>query len=143
MPMGFKFDESEIMDQMIVEVGSIIEELANEIAEMMKELLIKEGHVYTGRLAETIKVVDGDTPMEYFIGADAPYTLMVEFGTFGRSVPFEIIAEWVENKIGLTGKERDDVAWAIVKKINNKGIKGVRFAYRAADRVARKWGGSQ
>lgn len=143
MTIGFKFFEDEIMNDMIIAVGSTIEQLAHEIADEIVNLLQAEGHVYTGQLAKTVSVVAEGDPMEFVVGTEAPYALWVEHGTFGRSVPFQVIADWVEAKFGYIGKERDDVAWAIVKKINNKGIKGIRFTYRATDKVARKWGGSQ
>lgn len=143
MTMGFKFDQDDLVNQMIIAVGNTIEELAYEIAAEIVAILEAEGHVYTGKLAKTVSVVADGDPMEFVVGTEAPYALYVEWGTRPRSVPFEVIAEWVETKFGLTGKERDDVAWAIIKKISTEGIKGIRFTYRATDNVVRRYGGSQ
>lgn len=144
MTLGFAFDADDFKMDLEIAIGDINAEMAEEIADKIKEILIKDGTVVTGQLAKTtFWEIDQKTPMAYIVGTEAPYALWVEFGSRARQVPFDAIAFWVETKFGLTGRERDEVAWKVIKKIADEGIKGLRFTYRAVDEVVRTHGGTQ
>lgn len=141
-PMGFKFDEQEIREDLEIAFGDVLAEMAEEIAEEIVRLLVIEDHVVTAQLAKTVTwEISPDAELSYIVGAEAPYALWAEHGIRATNVPFEKIAKWVEIKFGIRGKERDDIAWAIVKKIAKEGIRGIRFSFRATDNVVRRYEG--
>lgn len=69
------------------------------------------------------------------VGSDLPYAPVLEWGRDpGKAPPFEPIYEWVKKKVGFyqdikTDADARRIAWAIVTKIKQEGVKG-RYFFR-------------
>lgn len=70
-----------------------------------------------------------------YVGTDLPYGPVLEWGRDpGKAPPFEPIYEWVKKKVGFyqdikTDEDARRIAWAIVTKIKQEGVKG-RYFFR-------------
>lgn len=79
-------------------------------------------------LRDTIfpKVEMGE-PVMGILGTPAPYGEAIELGTKPHFPPVAPILFWVENKLGLSGKEALSAAYAIVRKIGKTGTYGTHM----------------
>ena len=71
------------------------------------------------------------------VGFDAPHALTVEFGRSpgARQPPVDAIEEWVNLKLGVSGKEGRNLAWGIAKSISKHGIEPTNFFRDAIDKI--------
>ena len=71
------------------------------------------------------------------IGFDAPHASTMEFGRSpgARQPPVDAIEEWVNLKLGVSGKEGTNLAWAIAKSIAKYGIQPTYFFRDAIDKI--------
>jgi hypothetical protein len=63
-------------------------------------------------------------PIVGILGTPCVYGEAVEMGTAPHFPPIAPIQFWVENKLGITGKQAQSVAFAIAKTISKRGTKG-------------------
>lgn len=85
-------------------------------------------------LAQPVTFFEGDVVS--LVGTSLSYAVPVELGTkphfpWDKSLPFGLtpLVEWVEVVLGLEGKEAIGAAFAIARKISQKGTEG-KFMFR-------------
>lgn len=69
----------------------------------------------------------GDGAISGTVGTPMVYALPVELGTRPHHPPVQPLIDWVEMKLGLTGKKADAVARAIAWKIAKHGTQGAHM----------------
>ena len=70
----------------------------------------------------------------YFVTFKAPHAPYVEYGRApGKMPPVKLIKEWVEYKNIGDPKKTNNTAWAIAKKIKDKGIEEKPFLRNAIE----------
>lgn len=57
------------------------------------------------------------------VGSPLPYALHVEYGTKPHRPPVRPIQDWVEVKLGISGKAAEGAAWAIAAAIGKRGTR--------------------
>ena len=107
----------------------------NRVADELRREIMRSGANDTGRLADSIRVniVKGEVVMV------APYSRFVEEGVRpgGKVPPYKKIRKWVGHKLGLSGKQGKNVAWAVMWKIHKRGIPARHLIERAWRRALR------
>ena len=91
----------------------------------IKAELKAQGHVATGTLLDSIKVVVMKTAYGNTIeGRAATYAKYVYWGRKpgGKRVPFNVLLSWVQLKGLATGKKAESIAWAMQYVIWKNGI---------------------
>jgi hypothetical protein len=63
------------------------------------------------------------------VGTSLGYAEPVELGTKPHMPPVQPLVEWAEVVLGLDGKDAEQAAWAIARKISKKGTEGA-FMFR-------------
>lgn len=63
------------------------------------------------------------------VGTSLAYAEPVEIGAKAHMPPVQPLVEWVEVVLGLEGKDAEQAAWAIARKIAKKGTDGA-FMFR-------------
>ena len=100
--------------------------LCKYLEDEIKNKLIKQDHIATGKLRESIKSIVRKTATGYLIEGKAEgYGKYVDSGRRpgGKRVPISVLLSWIQVKgIPLNGKKAIDVAWAIQRKIYQNGI---------------------
>jgi hypothetical protein len=110
---------------------------ARRVAERLREIIEEEGLDVTGRLKRSIRINErkGEVTLT------APYWVDIEYGRKpgGKMPPYRAIRKWVSDKFGLRQlgapkvkgswagdrarrRRGHDVAWAIMQKIQKKGL---------------------
>jgi len=111
----------------------------------------KKAPVYRGMLRNRIvhEVKTSIMPLDHTLRVYVPvkengfyYASAVEHGTRPHYPPFDPIRRWVWLKrggLGVSDKEVDSTAWAIVRKIGRVGTKPHPFLHPSAKNVLRTW----
>lgn len=102
----------------------MFEELRKYLLLRLQESLEKQKHNATGRLKDSIEVVEQSTAtgLEIVVYSE-DYGGYVERGReAGKLPPISALEQWVKTKGIGTGKEAKGIAWAIAKSIEKKGI---------------------
>jgi len=115
------------LDKVVEACDLIAATLSNSIFEKWKINITEFGNVDTGEYIASLQIqkISGGY---YVIFSDKEYSVFVEYGSgpaIGKESyipPFQPIRDWVERKLGYSGKEADAVAWYIIKKIEKEGI---------------------
>lgn len=119
-------------------VDEMLTKIAIEIFKRSQENIRKFNAIDTGFLWRS-GFVRIDKILEKEVGYTAPYSVYVEFGSEPHYVPQKPIFEWVRRKLKITSKKKaNSVAWAIVKKISEEGVKPRPFLRKAIDEVKRE-----
>lgn len=110
-------------------------EACDEIAKILSEAILQRwkiniyeaGNVDTSEYVSSLQI-EKLSNGNWRIFSNLEYPTYIEYGT-GPSVgkpsyipPFQPIRDWVESKLGYSGKEADAVAWFIIRKIEKEGI---------------------
>ena len=145
------------MEVKIPDIQSAIKKHKKELKDNMDKLgfaIVREAKkrapVYRGMLRNRIvhEVKSGllDLYLRVYVPVKSEsgfyYAAAVEFGTRPHRPPFQPIRRWVWLKrrgLGVSSKEVDSVAWAIVQKIARVGTKKQPFLEPAAHHVLRSW----
>lgn len=67
------------------------------------------------------------------VGSPLSYAVPVELGTRPHFPPVDAIEDWVNVKLGITGPDGRQVAYAIARKIAARGTKGAFMVQRGFD----------
>lgn len=67
------------------------------------------------------------------VGTSLAHAVSVELGTRPHFPPVAAIADWVKVKFGVSGPAGVAIAWAIARKIAQRGTKGAHMVQRAVD----------
>ncbi|MFN4056203.1 MAG: hypothetical protein ACK4GU_15195 [Alishewanella aestuarii] len=78
-------------------------------------------------LAQPVTFFEGDVVS--LVGTSRGYAVPVELGTKPHFPPLQPLTEWVEVVLGLEGEEARSAAFAIARKISQKGTEG-KFMFR-------------
>ena len=116
-------------------LDKILNDILDEIFTLSQENLINNKSVDTGYLLKSGIVLYDRKQIRY----TAPYAEYVEYGTGPHRPPVEPIKKWVHRKLGLSGKEADHVAWAIVKAIEKRGTIPKPYLRPAIEKVKIKY----
>lgn len=103
----------------------LIDDIANLLVIKLKDKLnILDKNVF-GELIDSIEY----SKEEKLVGSKSEVAKPVEYGRrAGKHVPIQPLLEWVYVKLNIYGKEAEDMAYAIERKIFNEGIPKTRFA---------------
>lgn len=111
---------------MTAECEKRLHELADWLADEIREELAAQGHIATGRLRDSIKVDLVNEVGKYsIIGKASHIAKYVDWGrrSGGKRVPHSALEAWVVIKgIAPSGKKAASVAWAIQYSIWKNGI---------------------
>jgi hypothetical protein len=102
----------------------MFDELRKYLLVRLQESLVKQKHNASGKLRDSIEVVEQQAVTGLEIVAYAEdYGGYVERGRqAGKLPPISALEQWVKTKGIGSGKEALGIAWAIAKSIEKKGI---------------------
>lgn len=116
----------------------VLDELEKTMVDLMGNLEreTKEGTPNDSATLEKAFILDvrSDVDVDMVIGTlsnPLAYALPVELGTKPHFPPFKPILSWVERKLGLSGDEAENRAYAIQHKIGRYGSQGKFMARNA------------
>ena len=121
----------------IIEVeGTGAKQLAEWMADEVRREIVRKKAVASGRLLNTIKVVDVSED-KYELRIPMHYIKYLEYGTKPRSKfpPFFPLYTWVVHKFGKSGKEGARIAWAVMTKVKEKGTKPRNIILEAFSKI--------
>ncbi len=109
------------MINITTEIDNILKQELEAIAEDLKKKHIELGQKASGDWVNSIEVhVQGGRGV--ILGND--YTKYLTKGrSVGKQPPIKPLEKWVNNKLGITGKDARSVAFAVAFKIGDKGTK--------------------
>ncbi len=117
-----------------------------ELIKNIKKILRDEDINFTQDLSNSFVFEMNISPSETNVGTSSvltnnPYANLVDKGMRpGNWVNFDALYDWVRIKIGLEEPELTPVTWAVIRKIQNKGIAPTHFAKKAIKMVIGKHG---
>lgn len=119
-----------------------ITNIADEVRELILDEWVKQGHNLTGSYMEKfnykISSMSGGIKVEYFDKTDKSYGAIINAGVRADQILYPYarkrivgLTNWVELRLGLSGKEAISVAYAIATKHAREGMPtpaSVRFS---------------
>lgn len=97
----------------------IFDKAAREIIAEIRANMVSEGVNASGKTSNSLEYEATDNSLT--IRGAKSFTWVEQGRRPGTPPPFPPILEWVEAKLGLSGKEAVGVAWAVVKSIGERG----------------------
>lgn len=127
--MSYKLKiDSKVIDNVMQATDNITATLSIKIEKRWKENIVNFDNIDTENYIESVKF-DKLKERSWRVYSDVPYSIYQEYGT-GPAVgkpeytpPFDKILKWVESKLGYSGDKARNVAWRVVKKIEEFGTK--------------------
>lgn len=122
------------------ELDSAMHETVSFLEGKVKGIIEKEGRMGVGGsevgLYKSVagEVVDQGTPLiKGIIGSNKPYGVVIEKGRRpGKAMPPEgVLLQWIQLKLGLSGKPAKEAEFLIRRKIGRKGFPGIHMFERA------------
>jgi len=103
----------------------LIDDIANMLINKLGETLDKRDKIVFGQAKDSLEY---DKKLK-LVGSKLEYMPNIEYGrTSGYHVPIQPLREWIYVRFKIYGKEADEFAHAIERKIFERGIPLTRFA---------------
>lgn len=120
-------------------LDNFLNDFIDRVFELSQENLVNDGKIDTGMLLKSGNVIR--EPLKKSIVYSANYADNVEFGrAAGTFPPIEPLQKWAERKLGISSKESRQVAWAIAKAIQERGIQASPFLEPAINQAITEYG---
>jgi hypothetical protein len=117
-----------------LEMSRLRHDVAEAVIKNSQEILESQDINFTEKMSKSLRVVDNSGETQ--IISDSPYIKPVEWGMpAGKSVNFDALRYWVEEKLGISVEESTNVTFKIYKKIKNEGIAPTRFFKKALIKI--------
>ena len=111
-----------IKDEQLVK--RIRDAVGNAFLRRLQESFEESGLIWTGELRDSFTYDD----ITHLVSSNDKAAAALEYGTSGGYMPpKKRIREWVEVKLGYTGKEADNVTEAIRRSIYKNGLTGRHY----------------